>query len=328
MKTTLGRSGLVASVLAAALSFSAATEARAQDYPAKPVNLIVPWPAGGSTDIAMRAIAEAAGRHLGQPITIDNKAGGSGTVGPATMAVSAKPDGYTIAQMPITVFRMPLMQQTTWDADKDFTYIVHLTGYTFGVTTNSEGPFKSWKDVVEYAKANPGKVTYAAPGAGTSLHIGMEQIAAKEGIKLTMVPFKGGAETNAAVLGQHTMLQADSTGWRPLVDAGKLRLLMVWTSKRSPNYPDVPTLQELGFPFVFDSPFGIAGPKGMDPKIVARLHDAFKKALDDPGVQATLAKFDMVANYKGTADYIKAVKEVTENERKVVDSLGLSKKTN
>ena len=328
MKTTLGRFGLVAPVLAAALSFSVATEAQAQDYPTKPVNLIVPWPAGGSTDIAMRAIAEVASKHLGQPVTIDNKAGGSGTVGPATMAASAKPDGYTIAQMPITVFRMPLMQQTTWDADKDFTYIVHLTGYTFGVTTSAEGPFKTWKDVVEYARANPGKVTYAAPGAGTSLHIGMEQIATKEGIKLTMVPFKGGAETNAAVLGQHTMLQADSTGWRPLVDAGKLRLLMVWTAKRSPNYPDVPTLSELGFPFVFDSPFGIAGPKGMDPKIVARLHDAFKKALDDPGVQATLAKFDMVVNYKNTADYVKAVKDVTENERKVVDGLGLSKKTN
>jgi tripartite-type tricarboxylate transporter receptor subunit TctC len=196
------------------------------------------------------------------------------------------------------------------------------------VTTHVDSPFKSWKDVVDFAKANPGKVTYATPGAGTSLHIGMEQIAAREGIKLTQVPFKGGAETNAAVLGQHTMLQADSTGWKPLVDGGKLRLLMVWTAKRSPNYPNAPTLQELGYPFVFDSPFGIAGPKGMDPKIVARLHDAFKKAVDDPAVQATLAKYDMVVNYKNTADYVKAVKEVTETERKVVDSLGLARKTN
>jgi tripartite-type tricarboxylate transporter receptor subunit TctC len=130
------------------------------------------------------------------------------------------------------------------------------------------------------------------------------------------------------VLGQHTMLQADSTGWKPLVDAGKLRLLMVWTAKRSPNYPDAPTLQELGYPFVFDSPFGIAGPKGMDPKIVAKLHDAFKKAVDDPAVQATLAKYDMVVNYKSTADYVKAVKDVTDSERKVVESLGLAKKTN
>ena len=122
--------------LLAALALCGA--AQAQAYPVKPVTLIVPWPAGGSTDIAMRAIADAAEKHLGQPIVVDNKAGGSGTVGPATMAAAAKPDGYTIAQMPITVFRLPLMQKTTWDPLKDFTYVVHLTGYTFGVTTSAE----------------------------------------------------------------------------------------------------------------------------------------------------------------------------------------------
>ncbi|HEX8665944.1 MAG TPA: tripartite tricarboxylate transporter substrate binding protein [Beijerinckiaceae bacterium] len=299
--------------------------AQAQDYPVKPVTLIVPWPAGGSTDISMRAIAEAASKHLGQPIVIDNKAGGGGTVGPATMAATGKPDGYTIAQIPITVFRLPLMQKTTWDPLKDFTYIVHLTGYTFGVTSNAESQFKTWQDVVDYAKANPGKVTYATPGAGTSLHVGMEQIAAKAGIKLTHVPFKGGAETNAAVLGGHTTLQADSSGWKPLVEAGKLRLLMIWTAERSKNYPDTPTLKELGYPFVFDSPFGIAGPKGMDPKIVAKLHDAFKKAVEEPPVQETLAKYDMVVNYKGTEDYRKFVGETIEQERKVITDLGLAK---
>jgi tripartite-type tricarboxylate transporter receptor subunit TctC len=312
----------------AAVAMLVSAASHAQEYPTKPITLIVPWPAGGSTDISMRAIAESASKVLGQPIVIDNKAGGGGTVGPATMAAAAKSDGYTIAQIPITVFRLPLMQEVSWDPSKDFTYIVHLTGYTFGVTTSAEGPFKTWKDVVDYAKANPGKVTYATPGTGSSLHIGMEQIAAMAGIKLTQVPFKGGAETNAAVLGQHTMLQADSTGWKPLVDAGNLRLLMLWTAVRSPNYPDTPTLKELGYPLVYDSPFGIAGPKGMDPKIVAKLHDAFKRAVEDPAVIATLAKYDMVPNYKNTEDYRKAVVEITESERKVIDSLGLAKKTN
>jgi tripartite-type tricarboxylate transporter receptor subunit TctC len=241
------------------------------------------------------------------------------------MAATAKPDGYTIAQMPITVFRLPSMQKTTWDPLKDFTYIVHVTGYTFGVTANAESPYKTWQDVVDYAKQNPGKVTYATPGAGTSLHVGMEQIAAKAGIKLTHVPFKGGAETNAAVLGGHTTLQADSSGWKPLVEAGKLRLLMIWTAERSKNYPDTPTLKELGYPFVFDSPFGIAGPKGMDPKIVAKLHDAFKKAVEDPAVQETLAKYDMVVNYKNTEDYRKFVGETVEAEKKVLTDLGLAK---
>jgi len=239
------RNRLMVALTAIGLLMSAG--AGAQDYPIKPITLIVPWPAGGSTDISMRAIADSASKILGQPITIDNKAGGGGTVGPATMAATAKPDGYTIAQIPITVFRLPLMQETPWDPAKDFSYIVHLTGYTFGVTTAAESQFKTWKDVVDYAKANPGKVTYATPGAGTSLHIGMEQISALAGIKLTQVPFKGGAETNAAVLGQHTMLQADSTGWRPLVDAGKLRLLMVWTSVHAPNQPDPPNIKELDY---------------------------------------------------------------------------------
>jgi tripartite-type tricarboxylate transporter receptor subunit TctC len=302
-----------------------APQAVAQDYPTKPITLIVPWTAGGSTDITMRAMAEVASKHLGQPIIVDNKAGGGGTVGPATMAASAKPDGYTISQIPITVFRLPLMQKTTWDAVKDFSYIVHLTGYTFGITANAEGPFKTWQDVVDYAKANPGKVTYGTPGAGTSLHVGMEQIAGKAGIKLTHVPFKGNAETNAAVLGGHTMLQADSSGWRPLVEAGKLRLLAVWTAERTKNFPDAPTLKDLGYGFVFDSPFGIAGPKGMDPKIVAKLHDAFKKALDDPAIQETLAKYDMVVNYKNTEDYKKFVLESIEAEREVLTRIGLAK---
>jgi tripartite-type tricarboxylate transporter receptor subunit TctC len=265
----------------------------AQDFPSKPVTLIIPWPPGGATDIAMRAIADTAAKHLGQLIVIDNKAGGSGAVGPATMAASAKPDGYTISQIPITVFRLPLMQQASWDTEKDFSYIVHLTGYTFGVTTHVDTPFKKWQDVIDYAKANPGKVTYATSGVGTSLHIGMEQIAAKAGVKSTQVPFKGNAESNAAVLGQHTMLRADGARWKALVDAGKLRLLMIWTAQRSKNWPDVPTMQELGYPFVFDSPFGIAGPKGMDPKVVAKLHDAFEKAIEEPALLETLAEYDM-----------------------------------
>ena len=272
---------VAAALVAAAVVPSVPSAAFAQAYPEKAVTLIVPWPAGGSTDIAMRTIAEGAAEALGQPIVVDNKPGATGTLGPAVMAANAKPDGYTIAQMPITVMRLPLMQKTTWDAMRDFSYIVHLTGYTFGVTTKADGPLKSWADLVAYAKANPGKVSYATPGAGSSLHIGMEQIAAHSGIQLTHVPFKGGAETNAAVLGGHTTLQADSTGWKPLVDGGQLRLLAIWTAERSKNWPDTPTLKELGYPFVFNSPFGIAGPKGMDPGIVQKLHDAFKKAIEE-----------------------------------------------
>lgn len=320
------RFAAVASLVAIALTGLFAAPSQAQDYPVKPITLIIPWPAGGSSDIAMRAIADAASKHLGQPIVADNKPGASGTLGPATMAAAAKPDGYTIAQMPISVVRLPILQKTSFDTLKDFTYIALLTGYTFGVTVKADSPFKTWNDVVKFAKENPGKVTFGSPGTGTSPHIGLEMVAAKAGIKLTHVPFKGGAETNAAVLGGHTTLQSDSTAWKPLVDAGQLRLLMIWTAERSKNWPDAPTLKELGYPFVFDSPFGIAGPKGMDPAVVQKLHDAFKKALDDPGVIEALRKYDMVPRYLNTADYRKSIEELVAGESKALADLGLAKK--
>lgn len=300
--------------------------ASAQDFPTRPVTLIVPFPAGGGTDVAVRAIAEAASKHLGQPIIVDNKAGAAGASGPAVMAATAKPDGYTISQMPIGVYRIPIMQKTTWDPEKDFTYILNLSGYVT-VTFASEGSgFRSWKDVVEFARKNPGKVTYATAGAGSSGHIGMEQIAAREGIKLTHVPFRGAAEGNVAVAGGHTMLGASGSSAKLLADAGKVRLINVWTEERSDIMPDVPTLKEEGLPFVFDSPYGIAGPKGMDPKVVAKLHDAFKAALDDPEVRKTLDKFGMVPNYKSSADYTKFVSEFMASERKTFTAIGFAHK--
>jgi len=297
----------------------------AEEFPAKPITLIVPWPAGGPTDVSMRAIAEAAQKYLGQPIIIDNKAGGAGTVGPATMAATAKPDGYTIAQMPITVYRLPLMQKTTW-TENDFTYIIHLTGYVFTAFAGADTPFKTWQDVVDYAKKNPGKITYGSTGTGSSLHLGMEMLAEKSGVKFTHVPFKGAVEVNAAVAGGHVMLGAAGTSVRPLVDAGKARFLNIWTAKRVKSLPDIPTLLELGYPYVIDSPWGLAGPKGMDPKVVAKLHDAFRKALEEENVVETLMRFEMVPNYKNTADYKKSVEEQVKMEDALLKRIGMEKK--
>ncbi len=318
---------LAGAALAAITTFAASTSSVLADtFPSKPITLIVPWNAGGSTDIYFRALAEVASKELGQSVVIENRTGGTGTLGPVNMARSAKPDGYTLAQIPVTVMRLPLMSNRNWDALKDFTYVIHLTGYTFGVTTKADSKFKSWKDVVDYAKANPGKITYATTGPGGSLHIGMEQIAGRDGIKLTMVPFKGGTETNAAVLGGHVDLQADSTVWGPLVDSGDLRLLNVWTADRNKRWPNVPTLKELGYPFVFDSPFGIAGPKGMDPAVVEKLHKAFKAALADPKVKDIMGKYDFAERYMGPADYTAFVKDVVASEKAALEKLGLAKK--
>jgi tripartite-type tricarboxylate transporter receptor subunit TctC len=298
----------------------------AAEFPAKPVILICPWPPGGSTDISMRVLAETTSKYLGQPVVIENKAGGSGTVGGATMAATAKPDGYTVSQIPITIFRLPYMMKVTWDPLKDFTYIIHLTGYTFGVVVKADSPWKTWNEFIAYAKSNPAKVTYATPGAGTTLHITMETIAMRQGIKWIQVPMKGGGETTPAVLGGHVTATADSTGWAPQVDAGHLRLLVTWGNQRTKKWPDVPTLKELGFGIVSNSPFGIAGPKGMDPKVVKILHDAFKKGMEDPAYLKILERLDMEPFYKNTEDYVKYVKEMCEEEKVIVDKLGLRKK--
>ena len=298
----------------------------AQDYPSKPITLIVPWNAGGSTDVYFRALGEAASKELGQPVVVDNKAGGSGTLGPVTMALSAKPDGYTIAQIPITVMRLPLMQKYNWDAEKDFSYIIHVSGYVLGLTTKSTSRFKSWDDVVKGAKEAPGRLTYATTGPGTTLHVGIEDISTRVGIKMTMVPFKGGTETNAAALGGHTDFQADSTVWQPLVDSGDLRLLVIFSENRNKRWPNVPTMKELGVPVVYDSPFGLAGPKGMDPAIVAKLHDAFKKALDDPKVLEIMDRFDFIKRYMNSEDYKKFVPTVIASEKAALETMGMLRK--
>jgi len=227
--------------------------------------------------------------------------------------------------MPVTVYRLPLMQETTWKPD-DFTYIIHLTGYVFAHIAAADTPFKTWADVVDYAKKNPGKVTYGSSGTGGSPHLGTEQIAEKDGIKLTHVPFKGAAELHAAVAGGHVMVGAGGASSKQIVDAGKARFLNVWTAKRQKSFPEVPTLQELGYPFVIDSPFGIAGPKGMDAKIVQKLHDAFKKAIEEPGVIEVLDRFEMVPNYKNSADYKLAVDEQIKLERALLERIGLLRK--
>jgi len=308
-------------IFAALLSMNAA----AQNFPTKPVTLIVPWPAGGTTDVALRTLAEASQKHLGQPIVIENKPGASGLLGPSDMAANAKPDGYTVSQLSLPVFRLPFMSKTSYDPAKDFTFIIHLTGNTFGIVAKNDAPWKSFSELLAYAKANPGKVKYGSPGTGTTQHITMEQIAKKMGIRWVHVPFKGGAETNAAVMGGHIDIAADSTGWAGLVNSGELRLLVTWGVERTKSWPTVPTLRESGIDLISNSPFGIGGPKNMDPKAVKALHDAFKKGMEDPAYMAVLAKFDQEPYYMDSATYTKFALNLIEEQKQLVEELGLKR---
>ena len=309
-------------LLASALALFAGG-AQAQQFPTRPVTLIVPWPAGGSTDIGMRALASATEKHLGQSIVIENKPGAGGTIGPANMAAGAKPDGYTVAQLPITVFRMPFIQKTSFDPTKDFTYIIHITGYTFGVVVKADAPWKTFDELIDYARANPGKINYGTPGAGTSLHITMEQIAKLKGIRWTHVPFKGVSESMNALLGGHIDVVSDSTGWAGSVEGGQARLLVTWGAGRTKNWPNVPNLKESGIDMISNSPFGIGGPKGMDPAVVKILHDAFRKGMEEQSYKDSMIKLDQEAFYLDTAAYQAYAMKQVEEQKQLVEELGL-----
>ena len=298
--------------------------AAAQGYPTRPITLICPWPAGGSTDRHLRKLAELASKHLGQNVIVENRPGAGGMLGPAGMAGNAKPDGYTLSQLTVSAFRQPHMMNVDWDPMRDFTYIIGVSGYTFGVVVKSDSPFRSFKQLIEYAKENPGKLSYGSTGNGTSPHLLMEEVAHKAGVKLLHVPFKGNADSTQALMGGHVMAQSDATGWGKFVDAGTFRLLVTFGAE--PTRWGAPTAKELGYDVVSYSPYGIVGPKGMDPKIVKIIHDAFKKAIDDPEHHKVLKELDQVYWYKSSRDYQRWAAETLQGERATIERVGLLKK--
>jgi tripartite-type tricarboxylate transporter receptor subunit TctC len=194
------------------------------------------------------------------------------------------------------------------------------------MVVRADAPWKTMQEFVKYAKENPGRVTYGTPGVGTNPHLAMEELGIITGIKLVHMPFKGGAEAATALLGGHIDAVSDSTSWGPMVDAGKFRLLVTYSAQRMPRYPDVPTLKEAGFNMVYSSPLFLIGPKGMSKPVVSKLHDAFKKSLDDPDYLSILKKFDMSLNYLGPEDLDKAIRQESEQIKRVVQNLGLEKK--
>jgi tripartite-type tricarboxylate transporter receptor subunit TctC len=312
--------------LAAASLAAPALVARAQApaFPSKPIKLLVAFPAGGPTDITMRILADEAGKLLGQPVIIDNKPGAGGTL-PAQALQTSAPDGYTVAQIPLGVFRLPYTTKINWDPVKDISYVLNLTGYAFGVVVPASSPFKNWADFVAYAKANPGKLSYGSTGTLTSPHLTMELIAQQLGIELLHIPYKGSADLMQATLGGQLMAAADSTGFAPQVEAGKLRVLNTWGAERLAKFPDAPTLKELGIDLVQNSPFGLGAPRGTPPEVVKRLHDAFKQAMEQESYRAALARYDMVPIYMGTATYQKFAETTFAREKALVAKLGLAK---
>lgn len=294
----------------------------AQSWPERPITFICPWPAGGTADQSMRALCTVAGKLLGQPIAVENRAGASGMIGAKALA-SAKADGYTIGQIPISVTRFSQLGSLQADPRKDYTYIARTSGQTFGIAVPAHSPFKTLKDFVAAAKARPGQVTYAHAGVGGATHVGMEEFAGVAGIQLNHVPYKGGAEALQGVLGGHVDALADSSSWAPHVEAGKLRLLATWGEQRTARFKDVPTLRECGYDVVVDAPNGIGAPRGLEPAVAARLREAFRAAVASPEFKSVAEKLDAPLLYLNGPDYEKYVNTVYQKETVLIDKLKL-----
>jgi len=308
---------------AAWLLASGAGAAFCQTYPARPIVLYVPFVAG-TTDTMARKVAEVAGRHFGQTVVIENKPGAGGTLGPVLMARTGKPDGYTLSVIPSSLFRYPYLQKVDWDPLQDFTYVSGLTVDAMSIQTFAESPFKSFDDMVRWARANPGKLTYGTPGAGTSMHLLTETAAAQLGIQVVHVPYKGGSDLIKALLAHETQVTVDTAGTiYPQVAAGKARYLVQFNETRASYMKDVPTAKELGFDLVFTIAVGIAGPKGLPEPIVNKLHEAFRKGLEDPETLRLLDTLKKDPWPVGPAAYTTWAKATYAQERAMVERAGM-----
>lgn len=291
-------------------------------FPSAPITLLVPWPAGGGTDLAMRILAEQASADLGQPVVVQNRPGAAGTLAMPAL-LQAPPNGYTIAQMPQTVFRAPHTHKVLWHPVNDVTPILQLSGTTFGIVVKSDSPFQNLADVLDWARKNPGRLSVATNGVGSTSHLVMEELLTLKGVPYVHLPYKGTSEQMLAVASGQIMVGVNSTGFGPYVETGQLRLLVTFGAQRTKRWPQTPTLKELGYPIVAMSPYGLAGPRDMPADIVQRLHDAFKKALFSAPHIAELAKYDQEPSYLGPEDYGRAMQERFAAEKLNVERLGL-----
>jgi tripartite-type tricarboxylate transporter receptor subunit TctC len=218
------------------------------------------------------------------------------------------------------------MQKVAWHPINDFTHIIGVSGYTFGFTVRADSPYKTFNDYIEAARKQPGKLDYGSTGIGSSPHLLMEEVAGNAKVQLTHVPFKGNADLQQALLGGHVMAQSDATGWDKFVDGGQMRLLVTFGDKRTKRWPDVPTAKDLGYGVVSSSPYGLVGPKGMDPAIVKTLHDAFKKAMDDPKHMEVLGQLNQEVWYRNGDEYQQWAKETYAKDKALIERLGLAAK--
>ena len=307
--------------MGAALACAALATAHAA-YPERTIRIVVPYQPGGSTDTVVRKFAELAAPELGQSIIIENKGGAGATLGARALA-NAEPDGYTLAILPSPVFRMPHIQDMGYDPNRDFTYVMMLSGYTLGVAVPANAPYRDWAGFIDYARKHPGDIAYGTASVGSASNVMMEDIARRNGVTWRHIPYKGESDVIQGVLGGQLQAYAGSTTVLPMVQAGKMRMLVTWGDARSAQFPDVPTLHELdGTPAAY-APFGIAAPKGLPPEILQTLRDTFKRVAESEAFRSILTQYGQELVYLDSAAYARYAAEQFEAERKIVQDLGL-----
>src|SRR5262249_25253802 len=245
------RRGVVINLIAGSVAFSVGHGiAQAETFPSRPLTFVVPYADGRTVDVQLRALAAATEKYLGQPFVMENRPSANGTVGPAHVAATARPDGYTITQINAGALRLPFMTKTSYDPATDFTYIIGISELTAGLVVRSDAPWKTFGEFLADAKANPGKINFGSPSGASNPYVIMQLIARRLGIQWTQVPFKGSAESHNALLGGHIHAISDAAGWAPLVNSGQFRLLVTYGERRTKNWPTVPTLGEFGIDVV------------------------------------------------------------------------------
>jgi tripartite-type tricarboxylate transporter receptor subunit TctC len=286
---------------AAAVGLATTQPARANTFPSKPITLVLPFPPGGSFDPILRALSTAASQDLGQPIVLMHKPGGGGVTGTASLAT--------------------MTEKTPWDPLKDFTYLLGLADLSTGISVAADAKWQTLAELLADAKARPGLISWGNVGAISVNRIYAERLAKSVGVRFNMIPYKGGSEAFQALLGHHLDVYGDP-GFGPMAVSGKVRVLATFTDQRLKRWQQVPTMKELGHDFVIESPIGLVAPKNLDPAAAARLHSAFKKAMDDPDYKRMLEEFDMAPNYRSGPAYRSYAEAQLVKEKTMLDESG------
>jgi tripartite-type tricarboxylate transporter receptor subunit TctC len=308
------------------LMFSFERTLAAEKFPQKPIKILVGFTAGGTADLQTRMLASLMTEDLGQPVIVVNKPGGAATIAAAEVA-SSKPDGYTLGSFPILVASLtPFFVKVKYDPVKGLDPLIGCWAHPYGICVQQKAPWKSFKELIEFGRKNPGELSVSTPGTGTPQHVAFEWIARSEKIQFKHVPYPGGLPAATALLGGHVKVNFGSGSHLPFLDSGEFRMLASYSPARDPKYPDVPTLKELGYDLPASRMYFIAGPKGMPEQAGKTLEEALNKAVRHEAYKELLKKIMLDYDIKTGEEMRKMIESEYKSWDELTDKLGLKAK--